>query len=125
MWQPKDLAAWDSVNHSGTEGGENEYSGQETVDFGQREATMTRQEHNSGGLEWLDLRRLSEYAAVGERTLRSWIRLEVNPLPAVQVRGKILVRKSDFDRWLERHAIKQVDLGSIVEEMVEAVTDGR
>jgi len=86
---------------------------------------MTRQEHNSGGLEWLDLRRLREYAAVGERTLRSWIHLEVNPLPAVQVRGKILVRKSDFDRWLERHAIKQVDLGSIVEEMVEAVTDGR
>ena len=76
-------------------------------------------------MEWLDLKRLQDYAAVSERTLRDWIRLEVNPLPAVQVRGKILVRKSDFDRWLEQHKVKPLDLGVIVNQLVENVTNGR
>jgi len=86
---------------------------------------MSEGTHNSPALEWLDLRRLREYATVGERTLRDWIRLEVNPLPAVRVRGKILVRKSDFDRWLEKHRVKQIDLSAIVDEVVEAVAGGR
>lgn len=76
-------------------------------------------------MEWLDLRRLQEYAAVSERTLRAWIHSPVEPLPAVRVGAKILVRKSDFDRWLEQHPVRPIDLGCIVEELVEAVTDGR
>lgn len=85
---------------------------------------MTGGAHNSAQLEWLDLRRLQEYAAVSERTLREWIRLEVNSLPAVQVRGKILVRRTEFDAWLERHRIKQVDVDGIVRELVEGVSSG-
>ena len=78
--------------------------------------------------EWLDLRQLTEYAAVSERTIRTWIHSPLDPLPAVQVRGKILVRKSDFDHWLEHHRIKSLgtfDLNGIVQEMVEDVSDGR
>jgi excisionase family DNA binding protein len=75
-------------------------------------------------LEWLDLRRLRGYAAVSERTLRAWIHLPVDPLPAVQVGGKILVRRSELDLWLERHRVKRVDLSGMVEEIVEAVADG-
>ena len=48
--------------------------------------------------------------------------------PATQVRGKIRVRKSDFDRWLERHRIKPagaLDLDGIVREVVEGVNGGR
>ena len=78
--------------------------------------------------EWLDLRRLRAYACVSERTLRGWIHSPVDPLPAVQVRGKILVRKSDFDHWLEHHRIKSLgtfDLNGIVQEMMEDVSDGR
>lgn len=78
--------------------------------------------------EWLDLRQLTEYAAVSERTVRGWIHSPVSPLPAVQVRGKILVRKSDFDRWLERHQVKplgSLDLDGIVEEIVEEARNGR
>ena len=74
---------------------------------------------------WLDLRRLREYATVSDRTLRAWIHSSVNPLPAVRVGTKILVRRSEFDGWMERHRIKQLDLGCMVEEIVEAVTDGR
>ena len=78
--------------------------------------------------EWLDLRRLRAYACVSERTLRGWIHSPVDPLPAVQVRGKNLVRKSDFDQWLEHHRIKSLgtfNLSAIVQEMVEDVSDGR
>jgi excisionase family DNA binding protein len=78
--------------------------------------------------EWLDLRELTEYAAVCERTVRGWIHSPVDPLPATRVGGKILVRKSDFDRWLERHRMKPagaLDLDGIVREVVEGVTGGR
>ena len=75
--------------------------------------------------EWLDLRRLREYATVSERTLRAWIHSPVDPLPAVRVGTKILVRRSEFDAWLESHRINQADLGDMVEEIVEAVTGGR
>jgi excisionase family DNA binding protein len=56
--------------------------------------------------EWLGLRELSVYANLCERTLRSWIHSPRDPLPAVKVRGKVLVRKADFDRYLERHRVQ-------------------
>jgi excisionase family DNA binding protein len=73
------------------------------------------------GVEWMDLRSLQQYACVSERTLRVWVHLADNPLPATQVGSKILIRRSDFDRWLEAHQIKQVDLGCIVDELVAGV----
>jgi excisionase family DNA binding protein len=75
-----------------------------------------------GWPEWMDLRTLCRYANVSERTLREWIHRPVNPLPAVQVGGKILIRRGDFDRWLECHRLRVVDVGCIVDEMVSAVT---
>lgn len=78
---------------------------------------------NSASLDrWLDLRRLREYSTVSNRTLRAWIHSPVDPLPAVRVGTKILVRRSEFDAWMELHRIKQVDFGAIVDEMVEAVS---
>jgi excisionase family DNA binding protein len=66
--------------------------------------------------EWLSLRELAEYAGVGERTLRRWLRRENDALPAVRVGGKILVRKSQFDEWLEHHRFQPgpaIDLDGI------------
>ncbi len=73
------------------------------------------------GAEWLDLRGLQQYACVSERTLREWIHRSTNPLPAARVGLKILVRKSVFDGWLERHEVKVVDIGSIVEDLVVGI----
>ena len=87
---------------------------------------MSTRAENSASMDcWLDLRRLREYAAVSERTLRSWVHSPVDPLPAARVGTKILVRRSAFDTWMERHRIKQVDLGGMVAEILEVVTDGR
>ena len=72
--------------------------------------------------EWLDLKALQNYACVSERTLREWIHRTSNPLPAVRVGNKILVRRSVFDAWLAAHQIKHIDVGCIVDEMVAGVT---
>jgi excisionase family DNA binding protein len=71
--------------------------------------------------EWLDMRALRQYACVSERTIRGWIHRPLDPLPAVRVGAKILVRRTDFDSWLETHHLKTVDVGCIVEEMLAGV----
>ncbi len=71
--------------------------------------------------EWFGIRELTQYAAVSERTLREWMHRETDALPAVRVDGKILVRRSQFDSWLERHRItqtKRVDLDAIVNDLL-------
>ena len=75
--------------------------------------------------EWLGLRRLAEDSDTSERTLRGWIHSPVDPLPAVRIGGKILVRRADFDTWLQRHKIEPLatdDVDAIVREVVEGVT---
>lgn len=71
--------------------------------------------------EWLDLKSLQKYACVSERTLRGWIYRPLDPLPAARVGTKILIRRSVFDRWLESHQVKPVDVGCIVKEIVAGV----
>ena len=86
---------------------------------------MNNNPHNPPNLEWMDLRRLTQYAAVSERTIRSWIHLPKKPLPAVRVRGKTLVRTSVFNEWLERHPFQStggLDLGDMVDEIVAGVS---
>jgi Helix-turn-helix domain len=71
--------------------------------------------------EWLDLRSLQKYACVSERTLREWIHRTFDPLPAVRIGSKLLVRRSVFDCWLEAHRVKHIDVGCIVDELVAGV----
>ena len=78
--------------------------------------------------EWMSLRKLREYADVSERTVRSWIHSAVDPLPAVRVSGKILVRRSEFDAWLAKHSIKPLeksDLDDIVKDVLQGLAHGR
>lgn len=73
--------------------------------------------------EWLDVKAVTLYASVSDRTVRTWIHAVVNPLPAVQVGGKVLIRRVDLDRWLEGHRIMSAsDVSGIVEELVNGVS---
>ena len=72
--------------------------------------------------EWMDLKALRQYACVSERTLWEWIHRPKNPLPAVRVNTKILVRRSTFDRWLEGHKLERVDIDSIVKGVISDLT---
>jgi excisionase family DNA binding protein len=72
--------------------------------------------------QWLGLRQASRYASVSDRTLRSWIHSPVDPLPAVRVGGKILIKRSELDAWLGAHAITplaKVDLDAIVRSVLK------
>ena len=73
--------------------------------------------------EWLDLKALRQHACVSERTIRDWIHRPLDSLPAARVGTKILVRRSVFDRWLEAHEIKRVDIGCIVNDLIAGVTN--
>jgi excisionase family DNA binding protein len=73
------------------------------------------------GAEWLDLKALQAYACVSERTLREWIHRPVDPLPAVRVGTKILIRRSSFDAWLEAHQVRQIDVDIILDEMIASI----
>ena len=92
--------------------------------------TTTRREQGADRTcrERLGLRELTEYADISERTLRSWIYSATDPLPAAKVCGKVLVRRSDFDAYLQRHRIKpleQIDIGAIVRSVMKGVSNGR
>lgn len=77
---------------------------------------------NSNTAEWLDIKAVTEYASISDRTIRTWIHSSANPLPAVQVGGKVLVRRRDLDAWLESHRIMSSnEVGNIVEELVSGV----
>jgi hypothetical protein len=72
--------------------------------------------------EWLDLQALTRYAAVSERTLRTWIHDPVTPLPACQVGKKILVRRRDFDMYLEKHRLRSTEtVKTLVDEILGKV----
>ena len=74
--------------------------------------------------EWFSVRQLTAYAAVSERTVRDWLHRTTDALPAVRVDGKILVKRSQFDAWLERHRIRPeepVDVDSIVNSLLRDV----
>jgi hypothetical protein len=73
--------------------------------------------------EWMDLKRLSEYACASEKTLRSWIHSATHPLPASQRGTKLYVRRRDFDDWMSRHQVrtKAVEIDRIVEDIVSSV----
>jgi excisionase family DNA binding protein len=63
--------------------------------------------------EWMDLRTVVKYVCVSERTVRDWIHRDFNALPAVQAEKKILIRRSQLDRWLESHAVQSSGAGDI------------
>jgi Helix-turn-helix domain len=73
--------------------------------------------------EWMDLKAVQRYACVCERTVRDWIHRPQNPLPAVQVeKGKLLIKRSQFDRWLGAHpyiSADVIDVGQIVNDVMK------
>ncbi len=73
--------------------------------------------------EWMDLKSVQRYACVSERTVRDWIHRPQNPLPAVQVeKGKLLIKRSHFDRWLETHpyiSADAIDVSQIVNDVIK------
>lgn len=87
-----------------------------------RDPERERQRLDPTGAEYLNLAKLSTYASIGVRKLRDYLADPLHPLPSLRPGGKILVKRSDFDVWIERfrhHA--GADVNAIVEEVLRDV----
>jgi len=70
--------------------------------------------------QYFDLRGLSAYSTMGVSTLREYIK--EGKLPAYKVKGKVLIRKSEFERWIERHRMNQKkDIESIADDIIKSL----
>lgn len=85
---------------------------------------------------WLSLEALSKYSGLSVRSLRAYLADPLNPIPHFRMKephvietkagkrqtvtGKILVRRSDFDAWMQRFKYTP-DLARLVDEVVAAV----
>ena len=66
--------------------------------------------------KYFDLKGLSLYSSLGVSTLRDYIR---KGLPCFKIGGKILIRMSEFDQWLQGFRLhKEQDLTSIVNDIM-------
>jgi len=66
---------------------------------------------------YLDLPKLSEYASMAVPTLRDYCRQ--GQLPYFKLKGKILIKRSEFDAWIEGfRADPQVKLEVIANDVI-------
>ncbi len=66
---------------------------------------------------YLDLRALNAYSSISIPTLREHLKDPCTPLPHFKVKGKILIRKSEFDGWMNGF---RADEAEKLEEIVES-----
>ena len=55
--------------------------------------------------QYFDLKGLSAYASMGVSTLRDSIK--ARGLPCFKLGGKVLVRRSEFDTWVEKFRVNK------------------
>jgi hypothetical protein len=69
--------------------------------------------------EYMKLKALSHYSGISVRKLRDYVKDPDCPLPCFRMTGLILVKRSDFDRWMEENfKLKERDIDKIVYEVV-------
>jgi hypothetical protein len=67
---------------------------------------------------FLDLRALSAYSSLSVRKLRDLLEEPGHPLPCYQVGGKLLVRRSEFDNWVNAYRRRgRADVDEIVTDV--------
>jgi excisionase family DNA binding protein len=68
----------------------------------------------------LDLKGLSEHSSLGVPTLRDYLRS--GGLPYFKLRGKILIRLSEFDKWLESFRVDtKPELNNLVDDVLKSL----
>ena len=67
-----------------------------------------------------DLRSLSKHSSLGIPTLRDY--LKSGGLPHFKLKGKILVRSSEFDKWLESFRVEsKQELNNLVDDVLKSL----
>lgn len=77
---------------------------------------------------YMSLKALSAYAGISEGTLKGHLHDPRYPIPHFKMgeaqNSRILVRKREFDKWMERHRVTSTDAGPKVNQVVEEVMAG-
>ena len=74
------------------------------------------------GKDYLSLRSLAEVSGLSVRTLRGYLTDPIGPLPHFRTAGKILVKRTDFDEWIERFKVtKSATLDAVVDDVVQGL----
>lgn len=67
------------------------------------------------------MKSLSTRLSISPRTLRGWMRDPVDPLPGYKVKGTLLFKWAEVERWLDAHRIEQTDLDAQVDEILKSL----
>jgi len=70
---------------------------------------------------YFDLQALAVYSCCSVRWLRDRLTDRTHPLPYHRVEGKLLVKREDFDRWIDHYRVcrQPGELDRMVEEMLQ------
>lgn len=74
---------------------------------------------------YLSLRALAAYSSLSERLLRSFLSAAEHPLPHYRVGGRVLVKRSDFDAWIQVFRHSEDDEAETIAERILADLDAR
>jgi hypothetical protein len=70
--------------------------------------------------QYFDLKGLEAYSALKVPTLRDHIKS--GDLPCFKVKGKILIRKSEFDIWIEDYRVNRTkQINNIVDDVMSSL----
>ena len=76
---------------------------------------------NSQSDQYFDLKALSGYSCLAVPTLRDYLQ---QGMPYFKLKGKILVKRSEFDGWLESFRInKDYEIDSIVNGVIRGLSE--
>jgi len=69
--------------------------------------------------QYFHLRGLSVYSSMGIATLRDYLR--AGDLPHFKLKGKLLIKRSDFDQWLEKYrsSNKKQNLNELIDGILK------
>jgi hypothetical protein len=83
-------------------------------------ASKPRVEHGPTDDGHLSLRALATYSDMSVRSLRDYL-TDANPIPHYRMKGKILVKRSEFDAWMSTHRVRADEsLADMVDDVMEA-----
>ena len=70
---------------------------------------------------YVSIRDAADYASVSTRTVKRWVHAG---LPVYQGchRGKVLIKPSDIDTYLQRKTAPKVDLDTMVDEVLQGIS---
>ena len=68
--------------------------------------------------QFFDLKTLSQYSCLSVRTLRNYL----GKLPHYRVGGKLLIRKSEFDRFMDKYRVVD-NLNEVVEDILSEMKE--